>query len=46
MMQFWHETRPGVSENVVIFKALYRQMIIAEELYKVSSIDLLQKVLN
>ena len=36
----------GVSESVVIFKALYRHMIIAEESYKVSSIDLQQKVLN
>ena len=40
------ETQAGISENVVNFKALYSHVIIAEESYKVSVNNLLQKVVK
>ena len=46
MVQYWHETQAGVSENVVNFKVLYSHVIIAEESYKVSVTNLLQKVVK
>ena len=46
MVQYWHETRAGVSKKVVSFKALYSHTIIAEKSYKVSVNNLLWKVVK
>ena len=46
MVQYWHETRAGVSEKVINFKVLYSHVIIAEESYKVSVNNLLWKVVK